>query len=1069
MSASNASAVAGGAPPATTGPAADGEEPWNPFDAAEDRDPFPDTIDAALMRGRGGLPQFDVDARARLAPAAIDAAAPAAATPVARRLPRETSLRLEAQCQAWFEDQSSAKAAEGDSPTPSCALALPGLPFGEVAGVDVPALSAAAGGAPPASQRGAAAASQHLDAAEASDVHGGAEGGGEGGVGTSSRPSRLDERSERERLGPSAADDAPPPAAAGAAAASPSLGPPRSRLSWLLQKNQQELRALLEEQQQRLEERQQWQEGGAEHLQQRDGDPGGPSNDCQALAKQQQAADPAARDEAPVRPDQAQCAAGQGACASAAVDGAQGECVLAPDDVPGAATASVAAAAAAPDAISGVLAALRQAGAMPRTWPSPLRQATTAAAAATQGSPGGSAGARRPRRRQRGERRDSGDEGRERPAARRWSRDVGASPDRQDAAVDARSPQPLRQALAPASTRQAQTQASGPWSPGGATGGLFGAPRASRLGRGAAAHAAAGPSGVHQAPPAGTAAEEVAAARDEPAGAGSPSPTSSDDSGDGEASSPCKGHDQCEEATSRAAARRVRMRFDPAARRGAGGVGDARRRAQTRAAATQTAVHEGTQTDGGMGWQPAQQQALHLLQQAAAAAAAGAEQTPIGQGVAVAVPGAPVQQPPAPFQQQQQQQATPAAAEQAAGGAGGAAAQQGGGGGGGAQLPPLQATPMLGGGAGHASGHVVRSLFMGPATPAPGAAAAGCRLDTAASTPLAPSAALGAAIGIATAAAALSAAAAAAAFMGASPAARTPPAPRGPAHGAPAPLPPAHLAATPAPTPGARTPAFGYAPAAGAPLNEAAPVPWPQPRRRSPDARHLSPMGAYARHGPSRAGAATPTAGAAPLAARTAPVALAPWHPDRTPAGGAASPAAARPAAAAAAAAAGSPAVWPPAPPRAAPPPERTPLRPLLEPQPPSVVAAAAALAAASGPAVIPPRLFPPSAKLAREAAAAAAGATPPPRRRQEQLPEGERECESGSQGRGQQREEGAPERDQRLRVEPPAASAGAQGACSSPLAPQASDGSKRQRRSSRAAGRPQSEMLRRFLAAPDD
>jgi hypothetical protein len=137
-----------------------------------------------------------------------------------------------------------------------------------------------------------------------------------------------------------------------------------------------------------------------------------------------------------------------------------------------------------------------------------------------------------------------------------------------------------------------------------------------------------------------------------------------------------------------------------------------------------------------------------------------------------------------------------------------------------------------------------------------------------------------------------------------------------------------------------------------------------------------------------------------------------------------------------------------------------------MEPQPPSVVAA---LQAASGPAVIPPRLFPPSAKLAVEAAAAAAGATPQARRWPGHGLAREQESETGGQGRDQEQLEAkAPDRDQRLRVQPPAVSAGAQGECSSPLAPQASDSSKRQRRSSRAA-RPQSEMLRRYLTAPDD
>jgi hypothetical protein len=90
---------------------AQGSEPWNPFDCADDRTAFPDSLDAALTPGRGARPAFDVEARARLAPAAIDEpTACTAARRADRCLPREASRRLEAWCQAWFDDQQAEKA-----------------------------------------------------------------------------------------------------------------------------------------------------------------------------------------------------------------------------------------------------------------------------------------------------------------------------------------------------------------------------------------------------------------------------------------------------------------------------------------------------------------------------------------------------------------------------------------------------------------------------------------------------------------------------------------------------------------------------------------------------------------------------------------------------------------------------------------------------------------------------------------------------------------------------------------------------------------------------------------------
>jgi hypothetical protein len=62
----------------------------------------------ALTPGRGPRPAFDVEARARLAPADIDAAAPGCTEH--SFLSQEASQLLEAWCQAWFDDQQGAKA-----------------------------------------------------------------------------------------------------------------------------------------------------------------------------------------------------------------------------------------------------------------------------------------------------------------------------------------------------------------------------------------------------------------------------------------------------------------------------------------------------------------------------------------------------------------------------------------------------------------------------------------------------------------------------------------------------------------------------------------------------------------------------------------------------------------------------------------------------------------------------------------------------------------------------------------------------------------------------------------------
>jgi hypothetical protein len=84
-----------------------GEEPWNPFDAADDNDRFPPSTEIAssLAVGRGKPPAFDVDARARLAPAFDTAAAAPPLPDLPGCLPPHTSRRLEQLCQSWFDEK----------------------------------------------------------------------------------------------------------------------------------------------------------------------------------------------------------------------------------------------------------------------------------------------------------------------------------------------------------------------------------------------------------------------------------------------------------------------------------------------------------------------------------------------------------------------------------------------------------------------------------------------------------------------------------------------------------------------------------------------------------------------------------------------------------------------------------------------------------------------------------------------------------------------------------------------------------------------------------------------------
>ncbi|KIZ03579.1 hypothetical protein MNEG_4374, partial [Monoraphidium neglectum] len=81
------------------------QQPWNPFDAAIDRINFPD-IELALSPGCGDVPAFDIDARAQNAATGADESRP----PALGNLPGGVPLQLEAECQAWFDGQRSAKA-----------------------------------------------------------------------------------------------------------------------------------------------------------------------------------------------------------------------------------------------------------------------------------------------------------------------------------------------------------------------------------------------------------------------------------------------------------------------------------------------------------------------------------------------------------------------------------------------------------------------------------------------------------------------------------------------------------------------------------------------------------------------------------------------------------------------------------------------------------------------------------------------------------------------------------------------------------------------------------------------
>jgi hypothetical protein len=1012
--------------------------------------------------------------------------------------------------------------AQGDSPTPSCPLSLPGVPYNE--GVSLGAAAAAAGAAEPAPcrwrQRGPA---EPVAAASCA-----------------ARPAAADADADAAGVPP----DASPVGSDGRPllqAASPGGRLLRTRLSWLIEQNQQELRNLLEwQQEQQEQERQRL----AQASEQQEGEAAGARGPRAATAQASKLKAGAPQAGEPQR----------GEAQGKDQDAAGAESL-------GGGSASVNAVAPLAGGASGsrerVLSALQRAGVSPGSPPWPLSGPAAALGGANGASDAPSVGRRGQRRRQRTSSAKGHGEGDARPAAarplaRRASRDVDESPDCRSASDGelAAGCEPAELQAAPTvscHTRTQPTESSGA-AGGGSAAAVAAAPAAGGSrpwllgpGRAAGAHAAVAP--AHRASRLAKAAapglDGAAAAAAAAAEAGGDDDRHSAGS-EGEEAAVGGTHEQA--AALAAAPRRVRMRCEfPALPRGhargsrsgagpagsgegfeAGGSGPppplrrrssqqgdggpsavpqqqtrggssgpgsgsasggVTRRATTRAAATQTPVHEGTQTEPpAVVWRQA-----------------GFEQTPVGQGVNAALPGAPVQPPPPPFQQQQQQHATPAAAAAAI-----AAHQIGAAAGAPPHAPGLQPTPLVGGGAGQAAAHVVRSLFMGPATPAPllvaqPARAPRSRAELMTSTPLPPPAALGAAIGMATAAAALSAAAAATAFMASPAVSRTPPVPRtraaphdgaaaaGPAAAGAPHAPPA--AGTPAPTPGARTPAFGYAPpsgAAGSPATVPEPLPWPQMRgagRRSPDAggRHFSPMSAYGKYAGAAGGGGSGGCGSSsgPTAAPAPAAAVA---PDRTPAVGritsGLSPLGAR----SAAPAAGSPAVWAKqggGPGAAAAGgarglggPSRTPLRPVLNPQPSAAVAAAALAAAAAGPATIPERCLPPSAQHA--------GAQGPPQRTPL------RECQAGPSdarrdGEGVRApQQQAAKQQRRPRAEPssPEGAPALDGSGADPGASHdrgspaprgdASEQSKRPRKSSRAA-RPQPEMLRRYLASADD
>jgi hypothetical protein len=1076
---------------------------------------------------------------------------------------------------------------QGDSPTPSCPVSLPGIPYREGASLAAAEQQQAAPVAAPRRRRQQPAVPPPQQQYQQPQQHQHQQGGPPACTGaqawlpasSAGRPTTSSTTATLPEASPAGSD-----VHALLQGASPGGRQLCTRLSWLIEQNQQELRNLLEwQQEQQL--LQQFQ--GQQEQQQDEGHAAGSGIWVAGMALEQRAAGPGGervhqQDRQRARgPDKDQGpelrAAQRGAAAPSPLCSALGGAAAASggNNVSTAAAAAeaavAAAAAAAGNAVSGgaaaVISALQRAGASPGSPPWPLPAHEAAAAEGADGASDAPGGRRVQRRRQRsaGSKRGE-DEARgavQRPPARRWSRDVDVSPDRRsgsDSEWQLDCDRQLREP-APKETPVARNTRMQPWAPpvaaaapGSATGARAWAQAA---GQAAVAHAHAGWAQAHRASrlgqKAGRALEEAAGAMDED---GASDSGSEDAEGAGPPESGGRG-----QGASLADARRVKMRFEPPAlprepvraggsgspsncsagddearagldsepraplhlrrshagdsgagrrlqqpsRSGSsgagGGGGGGRRRATTRAIATQTPVHEGTQTEA-----PA-------IVWPQAFPGVGFEQTPIGQGVSIALPGAPVQPPPPPFQQQH---ATPAAP--GAGGAAIAAHQIGAGLGGpaGQPQPPhvagLQPTPLVGGAVGQAAAHVVRSLFMGPATPAPLLCAhpgrAPCsRAELTASTPLAPPAALGAAIGMATAAAALSAAAAATAFMASPAVVHTPPVPRsraaghdasgggaGPscAAGAAQTLP---GAGTPAPTPGARTPAFGYAPpssAAGSPAMVPEPLPWPQMRgsRRSPVAicRHFSPMSAYGKHGGSASAAAV---GAHLGAAAAAGAAIGVGAQDRTPAtarvASRLSPLGLR----SVGAAAGSPAVWAKsaaaaeaatdAAPRAgSSAPSHTPLRAMLSSQPSAAAAAAALAAAAAGPAVIPQRCLPPSAQAAmaqgtpvrtplreRQAGPSTDGCCSRAQDRQQQQQQRQQQDHhyQNSKPRRQRAEAGSPEL-------PPAAPNGgdAEGpapSAGSPRRLEASEG-KRQRKSSRAA-RPQPEMLRRYLASMDD
>lgn len=86
-------------------------EPFNPFDTGE-RECFPDLqegltpLSSAAAVSEEEQEAVDIELLSRTRPADVDTQHP----PDLGYLPPETSQRLEAECQAWFDEQSALKA-----------------------------------------------------------------------------------------------------------------------------------------------------------------------------------------------------------------------------------------------------------------------------------------------------------------------------------------------------------------------------------------------------------------------------------------------------------------------------------------------------------------------------------------------------------------------------------------------------------------------------------------------------------------------------------------------------------------------------------------------------------------------------------------------------------------------------------------------------------------------------------------------------------------------------------------------------------------------------------------------